>query len=118
MRLGVKLSNAILLCAICARVVFAQATSPAEAKLPPSSNQKRSIGPVDVLSDAHGVDIGSYLGRVVLPAVRRNWFNVIPRPAGESLLQEGNVSIQFSILRNGRVTEMKLVSPSGDSSLD
>lgn len=64
------------------------------------------------------MDIGSYLGRLVLPAVRKSWFNVIPRPAGKSFLQEGKVSIEFSILRNGRVTEMKLVSRSGDSSLD
>jgi TonB family protein len=72
---------------------------------------------LEVLSDTQGVDFGPYLSRV-LQAVRMNWYNLIPEAARPPLLERGKVSIEFVILPNGNVAGLKLVSPSGDVSLD
>jgi TonB family protein len=72
---------------------------------------------LEVLSDTQGVDFGPYLSRV-LQAVRMNWYNLIPEAARPPLLERGKVSIEFAILPNGNVAGLRLVSPSGDVSLD
>jgi TonB family protein len=74
-------------------------------------------GALEVLSDTQGVDFGPYLSRV-LQAVRMNWYNIIPEAARPPLLERGKVSIEFAILPNGNVAGMKIISPSGDVSLD
>jgi TonB family protein len=71
----------------------------------------------DVLSDTMGVDFGPYLQRVV-HQVRLNWYNLIPEVARAPLRKKGKVSIEFAILKDGGVAGMKLVTPSGDVSLD
>jgi TonB family protein len=76
-----------------------------------------SNGNVEVLSNTQGVDFGPYLSRVV-EAVRRNWYTLIPAQARPPELKSGTVSIEFTILRDGRVAGMKLVLPSGDVGLD
>jgi len=74
-------------------------------------------GGLEVLSDTQGVDFGPYLERVVF-IVKRNWYNVIPEAAMPPILKKGKVSIQFAILKDGRIGGMQLVSQSGDVSLD
>jgi TonB family protein len=64
-----------------------------------------------------GVDFGPYLQRV-LHAVRQNWYAIIPESAMPPLLKRGKVSIEFSILKNGRIAGMTYVAPSGDVALD
>jgi TonB family protein len=115
---------AMLACIVSAPLALAQTASPDSSSKPEGTaswkqRAERNIaGTVDVLSDTQGVDLNPYLWRVVVPTVRRNWFNVIPRPARKPVLQSGKVSIEFSILKDGQVTGMKLVLPSGDPSLD
>ncbi len=75
------------------------------------------MGNMDVLSDTMGVDFGPYLSRV-LHAVRLNWYNLIPNEARAPLMKKGKVAIEFAILKDGGVAGMRLVSPSGDVSLD
>ncbi|HUK25692.1 MAG TPA: TonB family protein [Terriglobales bacterium] len=75
------------------------------------------IGPMDVLSDTMGVDFGPYLARV-LHDVRQNWYNLIPEVARAPLMKKGKVSIQFAILKDGRVAGMQLTGSSGDVALD
>jgi TonB family protein len=74
-------------------------------------------GQMEVLSDTQGVDFGPYLSRV-LQAVRMNWYNLIPEAARPPLLMRGKVSIEFAILPDGKVAGMRIISPSGDVSLD
>ncbi|HZP23028.1 MAG TPA: TonB family protein [Terriglobales bacterium] len=77
----------------------------------------RVQGNLEVLTDTEGVDFGPYLSRV-LQAVRMNWYNLIPEEARPPLLKKGKVSIEFVILKDGKVGGMKIVGPSGDVSLD
>ncbi len=74
-------------------------------------------GALEVLSDTQGVDFGPYLSRV-LQAVKMNWYNLIPEAARAPLLMRGKVSIEFAILPDGKVAGMRIISPSGDVSLD
>jgi TonB family protein len=77
----------------------------------------RVQGNLEVLSDTEGVDFGPYLSRV-LQAVRMNWYNLIPEEARPPLMKKGKVSIEFAILKDGKIAGIKLVGPSGDVSLD
>lgn len=74
-------------------------------------------GNMEVLSDTMGVDFGPYLERV-LHDVKQNWYNIIPEVARPPLMKKGKVSIQFAIMKDGKVAGMQLVSGSGDVSLD
>lgn len=80
-------------------------------------NRNGAVGPMDILSDTMGVDFGPYLARV-LHDVRENWYQIIPEVARPPLMKRGKVSIEFAILKNGRVAGLRIVSPSGDVSLD
>jgi TonB family protein len=71
----------------------------------------------DVMSDTMGVDFGPYLARI-LHTVRENWINLIPEVARAPLMKQGKVSIQFAILKDGSVSGMQVIAPSGDASLD
>ena len=74
-------------------------------------------GGLEVLSDTQGVDFGPYLQRVVF-IVKRNWYNVIPVAAMPPILKKGKVSIEFAIMKDGRIGGMRLAGQSGDISLD
>ena len=71
------------------------------------------MGP-EILSDTMGVDFGPYL-EIVKRQVKRNWYNLIPESV---LFKKGDVSIQFSILKDGQVAGLHYVTGSGDVSLD
>src|SRR5205085_592827 len=77
----------------------------------------KAVGELDVLSDTMGVDFGPYLSRV-LHDVRQNWYNLIPEVARAPLMKRGKVSIEFAILKDGRVAGMRLAAGSGDVALD
>ena len=83
----------------------------------PGGTAARVQGNLEVLSDTQGVDFGPYLSRV-LQAVRMNWYNLIPEEARPPLLKKGKVSIEFVILKDGKVAGMKIIGPSGDVPLD
>src|SRR6266849_1923090 len=77
----------------------------------------KAASQLDVLTDTMGVDFGPYLSRVV-HEVRISWYNLIPEAARPPLMKKGKVSIEFAILKNGSVAGMRLVTTSGDVSLD
>ncbi|MGC2111654.1 MAG: TonB family protein [Candidatus Korobacteraceae bacterium] len=83
----------------------------------PGGSNARVQGNLEVLSDTEGVDFGPYLSRV-LDAVRRNWYNLIPEEARAPLMKKGKVSIEFAILKDGKIAGITLRSPSGDVALD
>jgi TonB family protein len=76
-----------------------------------------AMGPLEVLSDTMGVDFAPYLQRV-LHDVRQNWYNLIPESARAPLMKKGKVTIEFAIMKDGRVQGMKLISGSSDVALD
>jgi TonB family protein len=71
-------------------------------------------GPIDILTDTQGVDFGPYL-QGVFANVRQNWCKFIPDSAKS---KKGKLAIAFSVLKDGQLTNMKLVASSGDMSLD
>lgn len=77
----------------------------------------KALGELDVLSDTMGVDFSPYLSRV-LHDVRQNWYNLIPEAARPPLMKRGKVSIEFAILKDGKIAGMQLTGGSGDISLD
>jgi TonB family protein len=72
---------------------------------------------LEVLSDTQGVDFGPYLS-IVVKKVRGNWYKLIPEVARPPLLKQGEVSVQFAIMPDGKVSGMMLSHPSGDIALD
>ena len=74
-------------------------------------------GGIEVLTDTEGVDFNSYLHGLYL-AVRDKWQAGMP-PAVKSGLQ-GKNSVQFRVLRDGKVPEdfLKLASSSENKDLD
>jgi TonB family protein len=85
--------------------------------LHPGAQPTQVVGPLDVLSDTMGVDFGPYLTRV-LHDVRENWYNLIPEAARAPIMKKGKVSIEFVILKDGKVAGMHYVAGSGDVALD
>lgn len=77
----------------------------------------KAVGELDVLSDTMGVDFGPYLSRV-LHDVKENWYNLIPEVARAPIMKKGKVSIEFAILKNGKVAGLRYVTSSGDVALD
>jgi TonB family protein len=57
---------------------------------------------IEMLTDTEGIDFNDYLRRVYL-AVKSNWFAVMP--ASVQLGDQGVVSLQFKIMRNGGVPD-------------
>ena len=74
----------------------------------------KSLGQLEILSDTMGVDFGPYLSRI-LHDIRESWIRAIPESVE---FKKGKLSIQFVILKDGRVTGMQLFTSSGDVPLD
>lgn len=71
------------------------------------------MGP-EILSDTMGVDFGPYL-EILKREVKKNWYNLIPESV---VFKKGEVSIQFTILKDGQIAGMHYVTGSGDVALD
>jgi hypothetical protein len=72
---------------------------------------------IDLLTDTQGVNFDDYLRRVYL-TVKQNWYSVMP--ASVSLGDQGVVSLQFKIMRDGSVPDddPRRVFGSGKEPLD
>ena len=81
--------------------------------LPPSPGTRGSN--IQLLSDPMGVDFRPYLTQI-LATVRRNWMAVMPESV--RLGRRGQVAIQFSIARDGKVPKLVIATPSGADTLD
>jgi hypothetical protein len=108
------LTVVILATAIC---VLAQTT---ETKTPqpqpkssaiPAENQggsgAKALQQVEILTDTMGVDFGPYLTQIV-KIVKQNWYNLMPPSVFPPIKKQGKVSIEFSVLKDGRVSGMTL----------
>jgi TonB family protein len=72
---------------------------------------------VEILTDASGVDLSTYLNTVVR-AVSSNWQALIPAKAQEPEKKQGKISVELRILRNGKIVKAAVSSSSGDEALD
>ena len=66
------------------------------------------LGGIDVHSDTKGVDFGPYLQKV-LKTVKEKWYHLAPASAKGRKMTQGTVSIEFAILKKGKVAGMSLV---------
>jgi TonB family protein len=76
-----------------------------------------AMGPLDVLSDTMGVDFGPYLTRL-MHDVKSNWYTQIPQSARGPNPKQGILTIEFAVLKDGKVAGMRYVTSSGDVALD
>lgn len=76
---------------------------------------KKRYGPVEVLNDTHGVEVGPYVLNQILPAIRDKWYASIPSSAQ---MKRGEVVIAFAIEKGGKVAGIKLLKSSGEVMLD
>jgi TonB family protein len=83
------------------------------ANLPPAAGARQSQ--IQLLSDPMGVDFRPYLSQI-LATVRRNWMAVMPESV--RLGRRGQVAIQFSIARDGKVPKLVIATSSGTDPLD
>jgi hypothetical protein len=76
-----------------------------------------AMGPVEILTPTEGVDFSSYLQRVY-ESVRQNWYAVMP--VSVQLGDQGIVSLQFKIMKDGSVPtgDPRRVFGSGKEPLD
>ena len=79
-------------------------TTPSTPAPPVDGN---GTGAVDVSSDTQGVDFGPYLSRAI-SSVRENWCRAILKEAGPAPHKKGQVVIEVAILKDGRVSGMRI----------
>jgi TonB family protein len=77
----------------------------------------KALDQAEILTDTMGVDFGPYLTRVV-QVVKANWYNLMPPSVYPPILKQGKLSIEFVILKDGKVSNMTLHTSSGDVPLD
>ncbi len=90
-------------------------SSPAQA-IPGEANSQIATtqAGIEILSDTGGVEFANYI-KSVRSDVLRNWYKVIPESAKD---KTGEVTIQFSIARDGTISGLRLAAGSGDAELD
>ena len=90
--------------------------APASDSTAQEPKKPAGLGGIDMLSDTMGVDFGPYLQRV-LKTVKENWYHLAPASAKGPKMMQGVVSIEFAILKKGKVAGMKLEGMTGDVSM-
>ena len=83
------------------------------ANLPPAAGAREQT--IQLLSDPMGVDFRAYLTQI-LASVKRNWMAVMPESV--RMGRRGQVAIQFSIARDGKVPKLVIATTSGQDPLD
>jgi outer membrane biosynthesis protein TonB len=63
-----------------------------------------------------GVDFGPYLQKV-LKTVKQKWYQLAPESAKGPKMANGEVSIEFAILKKGKVAGMKLARTTVDATM-
>jgi TonB family protein len=77
----------------------------------------KALDQAEILTDTMGVDFGPYLARIT-QVVRANWMTALPPSVFPPILKQGKLSIEFIILKDGKVSGMMLHTSSGDVALD
>ncbi len=115
MKWALQSAIALLLCSSLLQARGSASLQPTPTRCDPDSLPPPT--PLELASDPHGVDFGPYL-KGVLPAIKRHWYSRIPDEAREPLMKKGCVIIEFAILKEGKLDEVRISAASGDSQLD
>jgi hypothetical protein len=62
---------------------------------------------LEVLTDTKGFDFGAYLSNVVA-TIRKNWYSFNPERHGLPQLKSGVTTIQFAVLRDGKIAGIRI----------
>jgi TonB family protein len=96
------------------QVVPAAAENAIKNPPPAAVTDQPKASAVEILTDTQGVGFGPYLQKVVAD-VRDNWYRLIPYFADA---KKGKLAIELAIQKDGHIADTKLVTTSGDASLD
>jgi outer membrane biosynthesis protein TonB len=80
-------------------------------------NGAKALDQAEVLTDTMGWDPSAYLARIT-QVVRQNWYSILPDSVKYPLYKQGKLSIEFVILKDGKVSGMIYHTSSGDVALD
>lgn len=83
----------------------------------PATPTPQKMGPIEILTDTHGVNFGPYLADM-LKSVKKQWYSLIPQSAMPPTLKRGAVVLEFAVQKNGTITALRYTSSSGDVALD
>jgi TonB family protein len=64
-----------------------------------------------------GVNFEPYLLKC-LERVRKNWYALIPQEARDPMKKRGDVGVQFAVMKDGKLTDLKVATTSDDAMLD
>jgi TonB family protein len=81
----------------------------------PAQNPQLSANDPIILSDTHGYDFTDYLKQLT-NQVRVKWYAGMPDSARQG--QKGRVVVVFTVLRDGAIQNLRIVSTSGTQSMD
>jgi TonB family protein len=83
----------------------------------PVHQKAARLGGMEILSDTMGVDFGPYMKR--LQVVVQGRFDVeVPQVARPPIMKKGLVVLEFSILKDGTITSIRMINSAGDTALD
>ncbi len=80
-------------------------------------NGAKALSQAEILTDTMGVDFGPYVTRI-LQTIKQNWYSILPPSVFPPIRKQGKLTIDFVILKDGKVSGMTLHTPSGDVALD
>lgn len=80
-----------------------------------AQNPDSSLDSPTILSDTQNYDFGRYLAAATT-RVRQTWFSVMPEIALKG--EKGRVVVVFTIVRNGKVEDTRLIVSSGKEALN
>jgi hypothetical protein len=76
--------------------------------------EKMNLARGEIFGDTMGTNFSSYLA-TVLGNVQTHWCKLIP---GEVGLKKSEVTVQFTVFKDGQLTDMQMTSGSGDAVFD
>ena len=74
-------------------------------------------GPIEVLSDTKGFNLKPYLKEVVAK-MRTTWITLAPNTVRAPVNEQGHVSIEFRLMKDGHIEDVKYHESSGNEGLD
>jgi TonB family protein len=131
-----RASKWLLIASFLTPVMFCQspkskaASTPSVVELSPAKSSKIPVNPaespggtagtggtLEILSDTMGVDFKPYV-KVLRQKVQEHWDPLIPQSAMAPELKSGRVTVEFAVLRDGKIAGLKVTETSGDINLD
>jgi len=74
-------------------------------------------GPIEVLSDTKGFNLKPYVKEIVAK-MRTTWITLAPNTVRAPLNEQGHVSIEFRLMKDGHIEDVKYHESSGNEGLD